>query len=135
MPSYTVVNLLELPDSVGDRAPQIEGRFARGALESRDLGISHWRYEPGFQNSTGHKHGQQEEAYLVIGGSGRILLDGEATRDQAVGRRAGRARGGAGARGRTRRARVHRDRRPAAGGWGWGDGGGGVAGGVIFRLS
>lgn len=77
MPGYTVVNLLELPDNVGDRAPQIEGRFGRGPLESRDLGVSHWRYEPGFQNSTGHKHGEQEEAYIVIAGSGRMLLDGE----------------------------------------------------------
>jgi len=77
MPSYTVVNLLDLSDSVGDRAPQIEGRFARSALESRDLGVSHWRYEPGFRNETGHKHGEQEEAYVVVAGSGRILLDGE----------------------------------------------------------
>ncbi len=77
MPSYTVVNLLDLSDSVGDRAPQIEGRFARSALESRDLGVSHWRYEPDFRSQTAHKHGEQEEAYVVIGGSGRILLDGE----------------------------------------------------------
>jgi quercetin dioxygenase-like cupin family protein len=77
MSSFTVVNLLDLPDNVGDRAPEIEGRFARGALESRDLGISHWRYAPGHRSETGHRHGQQEEAYVVVGGSGRILLDGE----------------------------------------------------------
>jgi mannose-6-phosphate isomerase-like protein (cupin superfamily) len=77
MPSYTVVNLLDLSDSIGDRAPQIEGRFARSALESRDLGVSHWRYEPGFRSEMGHKHGEQEEAYVVVSGSGRILLDGE----------------------------------------------------------
>ncbi|HUE26366.1 MAG TPA: hypothetical protein VMP89_06295 [Solirubrobacteraceae bacterium] len=77
MSSYTVVNLLELPDSVGDRAPEIEGRFARTALGSRDLGISHWRYEPNFRSDKGHSHGEQEEAYLVLAGSGQILLDGE----------------------------------------------------------
>jgi mannose-6-phosphate isomerase-like protein (cupin superfamily) len=77
MPGYTVVNLLDLPDNVGDRAPNIEGRFARGPLESRDLGVSHWRYAPGHRNEVGHKHGQQEEAYVVVAGSGRILLDGE----------------------------------------------------------
>ncbi len=78
MPGYTVVNLLDLPDNVGDRAPNIEGRFGRGPLESRDLGISHWRYAPGHRSEVGHKHGQQEEAYVVVAGSGRILLDGEA---------------------------------------------------------
>ena len=77
MPGYTLVNLLELPDTVGERAPGIEGRFARSALESRDLGVSHWRYGPNFRTGTGHSHGEQEEAYVVLGGSGRILLDGE----------------------------------------------------------
>ena len=77
MPGYTVVNLLELPDQVGERAPGIEGRFGRSALESRDLGISHWRYEPNFRSGNGHSHGEQEEAYLVLAGSGQILLDGE----------------------------------------------------------
>ena len=62
---------------VGERAPEIEGRFGRSALESRDLGISHWRYAPGYRGATGHRHGEQEEAYVVVGGSGRVLLDGE----------------------------------------------------------
>ncbi len=77
MPGYTVVNLLDLPDNVGDRSPSIEGRFGRGPLGSRDLGISHWRYAPGHRSAVGHRHSQQEEAYVVVGGSGRILLDGE----------------------------------------------------------
>ena len=77
MPSYTVVNLLELPDSVGDRSPNIEGRFGRSALDSRDLGVSHWRYTPGHRSEVGHRHSEQEEAYVVVAGSGRILLDSE----------------------------------------------------------
>jgi mannose-6-phosphate isomerase-like protein (cupin superfamily) len=77
MPAYTVVNLLELPDSVGGRAPGMEGRFGRSALESRDLGVSHWRYVPDRRSEVGHKHGEQEEAYVIISGSGRLLLDGE----------------------------------------------------------
>ncbi len=79
MPGYTVVNLMELENAVGDRAPGIEGRFARSALESRDLGVSHWRYEANRRSGMGHSHGQQEEAYLVLGGSGRALLDGQVT--------------------------------------------------------
>ena len=72
-----MVNLMELDDSVGDRAPEIEGRFARKHLESRDLGVSHWRYEPGYRARVGHRHGEQEEAYVVVSGSGRIVVDGE----------------------------------------------------------
>ena len=77
MSNYAKVNLLELDDSVGDRAPEIEGRFGRTELGSRDLGVSHWRYAPGFRATTGHRHREQEEAYVVVAGSGRVLLDGE----------------------------------------------------------
>jgi mannose-6-phosphate isomerase-like protein (cupin superfamily) len=77
MSSYAIVNLLDLDDLVGDRAPGIEGRFARPHLDSRDLGISHFRYEPNLRSPVGHKHGEQEEAYVIVGGSGRIRLDDE----------------------------------------------------------
>jgi mannose-6-phosphate isomerase-like protein (cupin superfamily) len=77
MSSYTVVNLLELDDVVGDRAPGLEGRFARKHMESRDLGISHWRYAAGFRSPLSHTHGEQEEAYIVLSGSGRVRLDDE----------------------------------------------------------
>ena len=77
MSNYTKVNLLDLDDTVGDRAPEIEGRFGRTALGSRDLGVSHFRYAPGFRSAVGHRHREQEEAYIVVAGSGRILLDGE----------------------------------------------------------
>jgi len=77
MSNYAKVNLLELEDSVGDRAPEIEGRFGRTELGSRDLGVSHWRYVPGFRSEIGHRHREQEEAYVVVAGSGRVLVDGE----------------------------------------------------------
>jgi mannose-6-phosphate isomerase-like protein (cupin superfamily) len=77
MSNYAKVNLLELDDSVGDRAPEIEGRFGRTKLGARDIGVSHWRYTPGFRGTTGHRHREQEEAYVVVAGSGRVLLDGE----------------------------------------------------------
>jgi mannose-6-phosphate isomerase-like protein (cupin superfamily) len=75
MSAYKVVNLMDIENSVGDRAPEIEGRFARKALESRDLGVSHWRYQPGFRARVSHRHGEQEEAYIVVSGSGRVRLD------------------------------------------------------------
>ena len=74
---YTHLNLLELDDVVAGRAEGVEGRFGRTAMEARDIGVSHWRYAPDFQSPVGHKHREQEEAYLVISGSGRLLLDGD----------------------------------------------------------
>ena len=77
MSDYTKLNLLELENTVGDRAPQIEGRFGRTKLGARDIGVSHWRYEPGFRAKVGHRHGEQEEAYIVVSGSGRLVVDGD----------------------------------------------------------
>ena len=77
MSRFAKVNLLELEDSVAGRVEGLEGRFGRKHLESRDLGVSHWRYEPGFRSPVGHRHGEQEEAYVVVSGSGRIVVDGE----------------------------------------------------------
>ena len=57
-------------------AEGIDGRFSRKFLESTELGVSRWRYEPGSQ-TPGHRHGVQEEVYAVISGSGRIKLDDE----------------------------------------------------------
>jgi mannose-6-phosphate isomerase-like protein (cupin superfamily) len=77
MPDYAIVNLLEIEDSVGDRAPGMEGRFGRKHLGSRDLGVSHFRYGPGVRSPAGHTHREQEEAYVVAAGSGRVRLDDE----------------------------------------------------------
>jgi quercetin dioxygenase-like cupin family protein len=77
MPPYAIVNLLEIEDSVTGRVPGLEGRFARKSLGSRDLGVSHWRYAPGTRNPAAHSHREQEEAYVVVAGSGRVRLDDE----------------------------------------------------------
>ena len=72
---YSIVNLLELDDVVTS-VDGIEGRFARKHLDSRDLGVSHFRYGSGVRGK-GHVHREQEEAYVVVAGSGRMLLDEE----------------------------------------------------------
>jgi quercetin dioxygenase-like cupin family protein len=77
MPSYTTVNLLEVDNVIGDRAPGIDGRFTRSRLDSRDLGISRFTYAPNLRSPMAHSHREQEEAYVVIAGSGRALLDDE----------------------------------------------------------
>lgn len=75
MSDFAVKNLMEIEDSTGVEG--IEGRFARKFLDSKQLGISHFRYAPGRITTSGHRHGEQEEAYVVVGGSGRIKLDDE----------------------------------------------------------
>jgi len=77
MSRFTVVNLLEVEDSTAGRVPGIEGRFARGPLDSRDLGVSHFRYAGDVRSPMAHSHREQEEAYVVASGGGRVLLDDE----------------------------------------------------------
>ncbi|MFL5839557.1 MAG: cupin domain-containing protein [Thermoleophilaceae bacterium] len=77
MPPFTQINLLEIEDSVAGRVDGVEGRFGRKHLNSRDLGISHFRYAPGFRSENAHRHREQEEAYVVVAGHGRMLLNGE----------------------------------------------------------
>ena len=77
MPDYAIVNLLEIDDSTQGRVPGMEARFARKHMGSRDLGVSHQRYAPGTRSPVGHSHREQEEAYVVVAGSGRVRLDDE----------------------------------------------------------
>jgi quercetin dioxygenase-like cupin family protein len=77
MPGYTIKNLMEVEDSAGQRMPGVEGRFARKYLDSEHLGVSYFRYGPGLRSPVAHSHREQEEAYVVVGGSGLIRLDDE----------------------------------------------------------
>ncbi len=77
MPSYTIKNLMEIDDATPPDMPQVEARFARKHLDSRQLGVTHMRYAPGFRSPMGHSHREQEEVYVVLGGSGRVALDDE----------------------------------------------------------
>src|SRR5580692_9755051 len=77
MSRFASVNLLEVEDTVGGRVAGLEGRFGRKHLDSRDLGISHFRYAPNLRSPMAHSHREQEEAYVVVAGSGQVLLDDE----------------------------------------------------------
>ena len=74
MSDFTIVNFKEIEDSAADREG-MEARFARKHLDSDHLGISYFRYDPNFRTPFGHRHREQEEAYIVVSGSGRIRLD------------------------------------------------------------
>jgi mannose-6-phosphate isomerase-like protein (cupin superfamily) len=69
--------LKEIENAAAERGPDIEARFARKQIDSEHLGISYFRYGPGFRAPIGHRHREQEEAYVVVAGSGRVKLDDE----------------------------------------------------------
>ncbi len=75
MSRFATINLLDIENSIGDRAPGIDGRFARKHLDSRDLGVSLFRYSANMRSPIAHSHREQEEAYIVVAGSGQVLLD------------------------------------------------------------
>ena len=77
-PPYCLVNLLDdIQPTHGERFPGVTGRFGRETLESRDLGVSHWHYAPNARSLIAHSHREQEEAFVVVAGSGRALLDAD----------------------------------------------------------
>jgi mannose-6-phosphate isomerase-like protein (cupin superfamily) len=77
MADFTITNLKDVDDAAPDRGAGIEARFGRKHLNSEHLGVSYFRYGPGFRAPYGHRHREQEEAYVVVSGSGRMRLDDE----------------------------------------------------------
>ena len=77
MSDYTLTNLKQIEDTAGARSADVEGRFARRHLDSRELGVSYFRYAPDFRSPVGHRHREQEEVYVILSGSGRVKLDDE----------------------------------------------------------
>jgi mannose-6-phosphate isomerase-like protein (cupin superfamily) len=77
MPDFAKTNLKQVDDAAAGRGPGIEARFARKHLDSEHLGVSYFRYGPNYRSPIGHRHREQEEAYVVVSGSGRVRLDDE----------------------------------------------------------
>ena len=77
MSDYTIINLKEIDNSAGEHTPDLEAYLGRKHLDSEHLGVSYFRYGPGFRSSMGHSHREQEEVYVVVNGSGRIKLNDE----------------------------------------------------------
>ena len=77
MPDFSITNLKQVEDAAAERGPDIEARFARKHLDSDHLGVSYFRYGPNYRSPIGHRHREQEEAYVVASGSGRVKLDDE----------------------------------------------------------
>jgi len=85
MSGYTVSNLKQIEDSaVGfGLAPDLEARFAREALGCEQTGLSYQRLAPGARSTFAHRHGADEEIYVVLSGSGSVRLEDDTV---AVGR-------------------------------------------------
>ena len=79
MAGYTIVNLREVEDMAPrfGLSPGLESRFARRPLGLERSGISHFRIAPDFRMPFGHRHREQEEVYLVLGGTLRVKVEDE----------------------------------------------------------
>src|SRR3954454_19890475 len=76
---FTRVNLAAVEDAApangfGDRW---EARVARESLDAQRTGATLFRLKPGKRSPFTHRHIEAEEVYVVLGGSGRVKLDGE----------------------------------------------------------
>ena len=77
---YTLRNLKADLEDIGPRfdgAPDLEFRAATKSLGLERSALSYQRVPPGYRFPYGHTHVTQEEVYVVLGGSGRMNVDGE----------------------------------------------------------
>jgi len=77
---YTLRNLkadVENSAETYGLAPDLDTRFGRKPLELEGGGFSYQRLAPNYELPFGHRHGNHEEVYVVLAGSGRAKLDGE----------------------------------------------------------
>jgi quercetin dioxygenase-like cupin family protein len=75
MADYTKLNLKQDVEDMAPKfgyAPDMEARYARKPLGLANSGVSYFRIAPGFRVPFGHKHGEQEEVYVVLSGSMRV---------------------------------------------------------------
>lgn len=78
-PGYTIKNLEEVKDSavefgLGDFQ---EARFATRDFDLTQAGFSFIRIKPGQRQPFGHTHDEAEEVYVVIRGTGKVMIGSE----------------------------------------------------------
>jgi quercetin dioxygenase-like cupin family protein len=76
MSDWTKKNFNRLRD-VSPKGEPMRWKMARDALGTKEVGVSRFSYEPGARMPFGHRHREQEEVYVVVGGSGHAKLDDE----------------------------------------------------------
>jgi mannose-6-phosphate isomerase-like protein (cupin superfamily) len=77
--SYTTKNLRDVDDAAvkGGFSETQEARFARKALDAESTGLAYHVLRAGRRQAFGHRHGQAEEVYVILSGTGRMKLDDE----------------------------------------------------------
>ena len=82
MANYSIANLRSDVEDSAQKfgfSPTLEERFGKKDLESERLSVSYQRVAPNETSPFAHRHKEQaEEIYVVVEGSGRVRLDGEA---------------------------------------------------------
>ncbi|HWF55059.1 MAG TPA: hypothetical protein VG223_10545 [Solirubrobacteraceae bacterium] len=79
MASYRKLHISEVKDLAPDfgMSAMGEARFARQALGAERIGMAHYTLKPDSSPGFGHRHGESEEMYVVLRGSGRFKLGDE----------------------------------------------------------
>jgi mannose-6-phosphate isomerase-like protein (cupin superfamily) len=79
MASFAITNLRELDDVARRHGmpEEFSARFAREDLEARTIGLSLQSLTPGARQPFGHAHGETEEVYVILRGSGEVKVGDE----------------------------------------------------------
>lgn len=76
----TIINLADVDARHFGRGPVSSERRDLGrAVGSRSTGLQHYRVEPGKNATPAHCHSVEEEIFVILGGEGVLVLDGEET--------------------------------------------------------
>jgi mannose-6-phosphate isomerase-like protein (cupin superfamily) len=78
MADYTKLNLKQDVENMAPKfglSPGLESRFARAPLGLEESGVAYYKVAPGFRLPFGHRHGRQEEVYVIVSGNARLKLD------------------------------------------------------------
>jgi mannose-6-phosphate isomerase-like protein (cupin superfamily) len=74
---YTIRNLKEVEDAAAEAgvSDSLEARFAHEELGADRSGISYQVVKAGKRQPFAHRHGEMEEIYVVLSGTGRVKVD------------------------------------------------------------
>ena len=76
MPDFNVVQLNDLEDFAAKSGiDTMSFRGARDALGCERSGLSLQSIAPGVRQPFGHRHGEEEEIYVILSGAGRVRVD------------------------------------------------------------
>jgi mannose-6-phosphate isomerase-like protein (cupin superfamily) len=79
MTTYRKITLADVKDSAPEFGMDAmgEARFARKDLGAENIGLTRYKMNPAQRLGFGHRHGESEEVYVVVSGSGRFKVGDE----------------------------------------------------------